>query len=246
MSAADEFAEEKRASMERMAADASFRETSRKWFNESARLRYSYNFTWLGRPIIQYPQDIVALQEIIWATKPDLIVETGVAHGGSLVLSASLLELLGGERTVVGIDIDIREHNRAAIESHPLAHRITLVEGSSTSAAVVDKVRALALTRKRTLVILDSNHTHEHVQAELDLYSPLVPAGSYLIVMDTVIEDLPEESFPDRPWGRGNNPKTAVREFLARNRRFVVDTGLESKIAVTVAPSGYLRCIEDP
>jgi len=222
-----------------------FEQLSREWFEESVRARYSFRWTWMGRPIIQYPQDIVALQEVLWATQPDLVVETGVAHGGSLVLSASILALLGGDRRVVGIDVDVRAHNRAAIEAHPLASRIDLVEGSSTSPAVLDRVRALAKGRSRVLVILDSNHTHEHVARELDLYAPLVKRGSYLIVMDTVIEDMPAGAFPDRPWGRGDNPKTAVRAFLARNRRFEIDVALESKLLITVAPSGYLRCLED-
>lgn len=243
MGAAEEFEKEKREWAARMARDPEMQSLSRQWFDASARHRYSYNFTWLGRPIIQYPQDILALQQVIWATRPDLIVETGVAHGGSLVFSASMLQLLGGDGKVVGIDIDIRAHNRKAIEEHPLASRIHLIEGSSISETVLEEVRSLA--RPRTLVILDSNHTHEHVAKELELYSPLVRAGSYLIVMDTVVEDMPENAFPNRPWGRGNNPKTAVWEFLAYNKRFEVDQELENALMLSVAPSGYLRCIAD-
>lgn len=244
MSAADEFEKEKSAWIERLSRDRGLREATRRWFDASARFRYSYHFTWLGRPIIQYPQDMVALQEIVWTVRPDLIIETGVAHGGSLVLSASLLQLLGGDGRVVGIDVEIRPHNRSAIEAHPLAPRILLIEGSSLDGSVVEQVRALA-AGKKTMVILDSNHTHEHVANELELYSPLVGAGSYLVVMDTVIEDMPEDSFPNRPWGRGNNPRTAVQQFLEHNRRFAVDTELENKLLITVAPGGYLRCIED-
>ncbi len=207
--------------------------------------RYSYNFTWMGRPIIQYPQDMIAIQEIIWRVKPDFIVETGIAHGGSLVFSASLLELLGGDREVVGIDVDIRSHNREEIESHPLAHRIKMIEGSSVSKGVAEQVYALAKGRERILVILDSNHTHDHVREELELYSPLIKNGSYLIVLDTVIEDMPDEYFPDRPWGHGNNPKTAVWDFIKSNNRFKIDHDVEHKLLFTVAPDGYLSCVKD-
>lgn len=215
------------------------------WLEKSVRRQYSYTFTWLGRRIIQYPQDIVAIQEIIWSVKPDLIVETGIAHGGSLILSASVLELLGGEGHVLGIDIDIREHARVGVGEHRLARRITMLEGSSVAPAIVDQVRQFAEGRERVLVILDSNHTHEHVLHELDAYSPMVRAGSYVIVLDTVIEDLPADLYPDRPWGHGNNPKTAVREFLRGNERFEVDRELESRLLITTAPEGYLRCVKD-
>ena len=203
---------------------------------------YSYNFTWLGRPIIQYPQDLVALQEVIWAVQPDVIVETGIAHGGSLIFSASMLELLGGDREVVGVDIDIRAHNRVAIEAHPMFKRITLIEGSSTSAEVLEQVRARTAGRERVLVVLDSNHSHKHVRKELDLYSPLVTRDSYLIVFDTIIEHLYDGPAPDRPWGKGDNPLTAVHAFLETTDRFVLDDGIEKKLLITVGPGGYLRC----
>lgn len=214
------------------------------WLESSARNRYSYRFTWLGRPIIQYPQDIVAVQEIVWSVKPDLIVETGIAHGGSLILSASLLELIGGPGHVLGIDIDIRDHAREGIGRHPLARRITMLEGSSVAPNVVDRVRQLAQGKQRILVILDSNHTHQHVLSELELYSELVRAGSYIIVFDTLIEDFPSDLFADRPWGPGNNPKTAVREFLSRNDRFEVDRNVQERLLITTAPEGYLRCVK--
>jgi cephalosporin hydroxylase len=235
---------EKRAMIARQGADESLRDVTRDWFNRTCEYKYSYNYTWLGIPIIQYPQDIVALQELVWRIRPELIIETGVAHGGSLVLSASLLELIGGSGRVVGIDIDIRSHNRTAIEAHPMMKRITLIEGSSISDETFTRVEGLASGRSPVLVILDSNHTHDHVARELELYSKLVTTGSYLIVFDTVIEDMPGP-FHGRPWGRGNNPKTAVREFLKTTQRFVVDADLESKLLVTVAPEGYLRCIRD-
>ena len=201
------------------------------------------HFTWFGRPIIQLPDDIVALQELILSVQPDLIVETGVAHGGSLALSASMLELLGrGE--AVGIDVEIRPHNRRA-SGAPLARRMILIEGSSTDDRVVAQVRALAAQRRTVMVILDSNHTHAHVLRELQLYSPLVTSGSYIVVLDTAIEDLPDGSFPDRPWGRGTNPKTAVREFLTSTDRFAIDRDLEASSSLTVAPDGYLKCVKD-
>lgn len=246
MSDPEQFEAEKRARIAAMAADASFRRLSREWFDASCRHRYSYHFTWLGLPVIQYPQDIVALQEIIWRTRPELVVETGIARGGSLVFHASMLELLGGPGRVVGVDIDIRAHNRAAIESHPLARRIALIEGSSVDPAVAQQVRELARGLRSVLVVLDSNHTHEHVARELELYSPLVRSGGYLVVLDTVVEDLPAELFPGRPWGPGNNPRTAVQSFLAGNERFVVDSEIEAKLALTVAPGGYLKCVKDP
>jgi cephalosporin hydroxylase len=228
-----------------MAADAALARLTREFFLKTCEHRYSYNFSWLGRPIIQYPQDIVALQEIVWRIRPDLIVETGIAHGGTTVLFASLLELLGGNGRVVSVDLEIRRHNREAIETHPLAKRITMIEGSSIDPAVHARVKALAEGRGCIMVVLDSNHTHDHVLRELDLYAPLVSAGSYLVVMDTVVEYMPDDAFADRPWGKGNNPMTAVKEFLARNDRFAVDKELEDKLLVTVAPSGYLRRVKE-
>jgi cephalosporin hydroxylase len=226
-----------------MAGDADVDRLVRQLFDRVNDYRYSYNFTWLGRPVIQYPQDLVALQEIIWRVKPDVIVETGIAHGGSLVFSASMLELLGGDGEVVGVDIEIRPHNREAIETHPMARRIAMIEGSSVDDDVVAQVRERVAGRERVLVVLDSNHTHEHVARELELYGELVTPGSYLVVMDTVIDDMPAEAFPDRPWGPGNNPKTAVHEFLARSDRFEIDREISDKLLITVAPDGYLKCL---
>ena len=241
----DEFEQRNRSFVERMAADDHVRRLSHEWLVASAKHEYSYHFTWLGRPVIQYPQDILAVQEIIWKVKPDLIVETGIARGGSMTLSASMLELLGGEREVVGIDVDIRIHNRRELESHPLAHRIRMIEGSSVDERVVRQVKDLAQAKSRVLVMLDSNHTHDHVLEELQLYSPLVAKGSYLVVFDTIIEDMPADFFPDRPWGPGNNPKTAVREFLRHNDRFETDQALERKLLISSAPDGYLHCVRD-
>ena len=237
-------------------ADSGLRNAAAIFMRESIRAQYSYNFRVLGRPVIQYPQDIVAIQELIWEIKPDLIIETGIAHGGSLILSASMLALLdycdaveNGEmldpkatkRRVLGIDIDIRAHNRAAIEAHPMAHRIDMIQGSSIAPEVIAQVQAQAVGYERVMVILDSNHTHAHVLAELQAYAPLVSQGSYCVVFDTVIEDLPAGMYPDRPWDVGNNPKTAVCEYLTQNPNFEVDEDMEAKLLITVAPGGYLR-----
>jgi cephalosporin hydroxylase len=241
----ERFHTEVRANVDGLMADADVQALSRIWIRETSRYRYTYNFTWLGRPIIQFPQDVIGLQELIWQIRPDLIVETGVAHGGSLVLSASLLELLGGDGEVIGIDVDVRAHNRPLIEQHPMAKRIRLLEGSSTDPAVAARVREHARGRHAVLVVLDSDHTHAHVRRELDLYAPLVTRGSYLVVLDTLIEDLPDELFAGRPWGRGNNPKTAVREFLATTDRFEIDARIPARLLLTAAPDGWLRCVRD-
>jgi len=241
-----DFEERNRVLTEAMAADPDLRMLTRAWFDRASTYEYSYHFTWLGMPIIQFPQDILAVQEIVWRTRPDVIIETGIARGGSLILSASLLQLLGGDGRVIGIDVDIRAPNRQAIEAHPLARRITMIEGSSTDAAVVQRVRDLVAGSSQVLVLLDSNHTHEHVLQELRLYSPFVTAGGYLVVFDTVIEYMPADAFPERPWGRGDNPATAVKAFLAENDRFVVDEEVDRKLQISVSPGGYLRCVAAP
>ena len=219
------------------------------FIKETLDTQYTYNFSWLGRPIIQYPQDMIALQEIIWDVKPDMIIETGIAHGGSLIFSASMLTLLEAcgeieDGKVLGIDIDIREHNKKAIEAHPMSKKITMFQGSSIDKEIIKKVHEFAKSGKRTLVCLDSNHTHEHVLAELKAYAPLVSIGSYCCVFDTLIEDMPEGSFPNRPWEKGNNPKTAVWEYLKENDNFVIDKDIENKLLITVAPDGYLKRIK--
>ena len=251
-----EFETEVAERVSKHANDAEFRGTTARFVEQSARLKYMYNFYWLGRPIIQYPQDIVAFQEIVWTVRPDIIVEAGIAHGGSLILSASLLAMLdladaeaaGGTidprkpaRQVVGVDIDIRAHNREAMEAHPLRHSITMIQGSSINNRIAAQVRALVEGRQRVLVVLDSNHTHEHVLRELEIYAPLVSPDSYCIVYDTLIEDLPEEMYPDRPWGQGNNPKTAVWEYLKHHPEFQIDSSIPAKLGITVAPDGFLR-----
>ena len=230
-----------------------------QFISESVKSDYSYNFEWLSRPIIQYPQDIIATQEIIWKVKPDLIIETGIAHGGSLVLSASILALLDycdalesrslldpqmPNRKVIGVDIDIREHNLRALNQHPMRNRMELIEGSSVDPDIINRIYNLSKNYKCILVFLDSNHTHDHVLSELYAYAKLVSRGSYCVVFDSVIEDLPNESSEARPWGTGNNPKTAVWEFLKDNTDFEIDKEIEDKLVITVAPDGYLKKIK--
>lgn len=238
------------------AANDSLREIANAFMCASTIPKYSYNFTWQGRPIIQYPQDLVAMQELIWAVQPDLIIESGIAHGGSLIFSASMLALIDlceaiqagatidpsvSSRKVLGIDIDIREHNRAAIESHCMASRIATIQGSSIAADVIEKVREVAAGYQRVLVCLDSNHTHDHVLAELEAYAPLTSVGSYCVVFDTIIQDMPRSMFPDRPWGPGSNPKTATWKYLQDHPEFEIDKSIQDKLLITVAPDGYLR-----
>lgn len=232
--------------IEAQGADAALSEATRNWVNLANARKYSYHFEWMGRPIIQYPQDIVAMQELIWQVQPDLIIETGIAHGGSLIFMAAMLELnaaCGGPKDaeVLGIDIDIRAHNRAAIEAHPMSRRIQMIQGSSTAPDVIEQVHAKAAGKQRVLISLDSNHTHEHVAGELAAYAPLTSVGSYCVVFDTVVEDMPASMFPDRPWGPGNNPKTAVWEYLKDHPEFEIDKRMDNKLLISVAPEGFLK-----
>ena len=241
MNPQEEFRQQVAGNIDKLKQDAALKAESNNWLTRTLPHGYSYNFRWMGRPIIQYPQDMIAMQEILWDVQPELIIETGIAHGGSLVYYASLCELMGhGE--VLGIDIDIRPHNREAIEAHPMFKRIQLLQGSSTDPAIVAQVHAMA-AGKKVLVVLDSNHTHDHVLAELQAYAPLVSLGSYCVVFDTVVEDLPPGLYPNRPWDVGNNPKTAVHEYLRQDDRFEIDRDIDAKIQITVAPDGYLRRI---
>ena len=221
----------------------------KKFLRESVLNKYSYNFSWMGRPIIQYPQDLVAVQEIIWEVKPDLIIETGVAHGGSAVFFASLLELnshCGGPKDaeVWCVEIDLRTHNREALVAHPMYPRLRIFDGSSVDEKIASVIAEKAAKSHRVMVILDSNHTHEHVLGELNLYAPLVSVGSYCVVFDTVIEDLDDVEFVDRPWGKGDNPKTAVAEFMRTNSDFIVDYAIDEKLLISAAPGGYLKRVK--
>jgi cephalosporin hydroxylase len=254
-----DFVEEVQARIQDNATSIALRHATTMFTNVSADLKYSYNFRWLDRPIIQYPQDIVAMQELVWSTRPDLIIETGIAHGGSLILSASLLAMLDmtdaisdgrqidprqSKRKVLGVDIDIRAHNRAAIDAHPMASRISMIQGSSIATDIVDQVHGFAKDYKRVMVCLDSNHTHQHVLEELKAYASLTSVGCYCVVFDTVVEDMPAASFSNRPWGPGNNPKTAVWEFLKTHPELEIDRSIHDKLQITVAPDGYLRRVK--
>ena len=218
---------------------------AKAFFEATLPIHYSYNFEWLGLPIIQYPQDIVAIQEIIWRTKPDLVIETGIARGGSLILYASLLKLLGNGGRVLGVDIDIRPHNRDSIESHPLGDMIDLIQGSSVDEETVSAVREQIKDAKRVMVVLDSMHTADHVLRELELYSPFVTKGCYLVVFDTVIEFMPSDTVSHRPWAKGNSPYNAVEQFVEANERFRIDESIDAKLQISVAPRGYLERVAD-
>ena len=250
---------ERRLRIGQFAQDGVLNSLAHDWVFESMKRKYLYNFDWLGRPVIQYPQDVVAIQEIIWTIKPTLIIETGIAHGGSLILSASMLALLDyceavesgtpidpseSKRKVVGIDIEIREQNRLAIECHPMGSKIEMIEGSSTDQRVINQVVEISKDHTSVLVLLDSNHTHEHVLGELKAYAKLVSVGSYCVVFDTFVEDMPAGYFADRPWDKGNSPRTAVVEFLQDHSEFVIDESIQNKLLITVAPGGFLKRIE--
>lgn len=256
MNQIEQFEQEKLHRVESYGSDEALQGRALAWVRESMQRMYVYNFEWLGRPIIQYPEDMVGMQELIWQVKPDLIIETGIAHGGSLVLSASMLAMLDmcdaielGEtidpnvsrRKVLGIDIDIRPHNRAAIEAHPMSSRIQMIQGSSIAPDIIKQVHAVASNYSRVMVCLDSNHTHEHVQSELQAYASLTSIGSYCVVFDTFVEDMPKDFFSDRPWNPGNNPKTAVWEYLKTHPEFEIDKSIPNKLLITVAPDGYLK-----
>ncbi len=268
MNPIEAFKQEVKENIEGISKDQGLKDLTWEWVKQISPHRYTHNFTWLARPIIQFPQDIQAMQELIWQVRPNLIIETGIAHGGSLIFNASMLAMLEYQdavengtvldpkvpsRKVLGIDIDIRAHNREMIEAHPMASRINMIQGSSIDQSVIEKVYQAAKNSSNILVILDSNHTHEHVMAELDAYAPLTSKGSYCIVYDTAVEDMPEHFFPDRPWGKGDNPKTAVWEYLKKlenedvkasdgdSLNFRIDSTIENKILITVAPDGYLK-----
>ena len=252
----EKFKREVQDNIRGISKDSDVQALSQTWMKEIARHKYSYNFSWMGRPIIQLPQDILAVQELIWQCRPDLIIETGIAHGGSLIMSASMLSMLdycdaveagktldphATQRRVLGLDIDIRSHNREAIEAHPMSHHIDMIQGSSIAPDVITQVHEIAKSYKKILVFLDSNHTHEHVLAELNAYAPLTSIGSYCVVFDTAIEDAPAEQFHDRPWGPGDNPKTAVKKYLETHPEFEIDKSIQHKLLITVAPDGYLK-----
>jgi cephalosporin hydroxylase len=255
----EHFKQEVKKNIQGLGDDKDLQALSRNWIREITPHKWAYNFSWLGRPAIQFPNDAWAMQELIWHIKPDLIIETGIAHGGSLIFSASMLALLdvteaietgtpldprGGRRKVLGIDIDIRDHNRKAIEEHPMASRIEMIQGSSIAPETVEQVKKIASGYKRILVCLDSNHTHEHVLAELEAYAPMTSVGSYCVVFDTIVEDMPADLSKNRPWGPGDNPKTAVWEYLKTHSEFEIDKSIQHKLLITVAPDGFLKKVK--
>lgn len=270
MNNTDPLFEQIRKNTQGVATDPGFLGLTNIWLREAIRHHYAHNFAWLGRPIVQVPTDIYAIQELIWLIKPDLIIETGIAHGGSLILSASMLALLdysdavsagkslnpqASKRRVIGIDIDIRAHNRSAIEAHPMAHLIDMIQGSSIDPSVISQVGEKARQFNTIVVFLDSNHTHEHVLAELEAYAPLVSKGSYCVVWDSGVEDLPADFCTDRPWGKGNNPKTALWAYLRiletegrlgadkTQLNFEIDKLIEHKLVISAAADGFLKRI---
>jgi cephalosporin hydroxylase len=236
------FEADKRVHAASMAEDDALAASALDVLVRSDRHNWSYQWSWLGVPIIQMPPDVLAVQEILWETRPDVVVETGVARGGSLIFYASILELIGKGR-VIGVDIDIRPHNRDSIERHPLSRRIDLIQGSSVEQETLDRVKALIPTGASVMAILDSNHTHAHVLDELRLYGPLVTHGQFLIVADTVVERIPAQAHRPRPWGPGDNPATALDAYLAECDRFERDEFINAKLLLSSSPGGYLRCI---
>lgn len=204
-----------------LASEDGFKAVSRAWLRAGWDTKHVYSFSWFGRPIIQLPEDMFRLQEVIYQLKPDVVVETGVAHGGSLVFYASLFQAMGRGR-VIGVDIEIRPHNRRAIESHELAHRISLVEGSSVDSGTFDRVLTAVGDARCVLVVLDANHTYDHVLREMELYSKLVTKGSYIIVTDGIMKDLVGAPRTKPDWAT-NNPHKALIDFVSNNPGFAVE-----------------------
>ena len=244
MNPIEQFNKERSDAMEQMSQDAELKQKSLDWMVHSDKYKYTYNFTWMGRPIIKYPQDIIAMQELIWQVQPDLIIETGIAHGGSIIFSASMMEMLGNDGKVIAVDIDIRKHNRDEIEKHPMMKRITMLEGSSIDEKIVKQIADYAKGFKKVMVVLDSNHSHDHVLRELELYTPLVSLNSYILLPDTFVEFFPKGYVTDRPWDVGNNPYTAMESFLKTTDKFIKDEGITNKLLITEAlGGGYLKRI---
>jgi len=230
--------------IKKMSNDTKLLQNSKSWLDRAFDYEYVYHFRWLGRPIIQLPQDMIAVQELIWKTKPDIIIETGIARGGSLIFYASILEMIGHGK-IIGIDIDIRKHNRKEIENHQLFKRITMLEGSSIDENIITKIKEIIKSKKKIMVLLDSNHSEKHVLAELEKYSHFVKKNSYLVIFDTMMENMKTHHFHNRPWNHGNNPRTAVWKFLKKNKRFIIDKNIQNKLLITSCPDGYLKCIKN-
>ena len=217
-----------------------FQAASSDWMQLAVDNKYSHQFDWLGVPIIQMPEDLIIFQEIVYKTRPDLIIETGVARGGSIIFWASIQKLCGITGKVLGVDVDIRQHARSAINDSNFKDEIDLIEGSSIEDKVVDQVKKIISQHKRIMVVLDSNHTHEHVLSELEIYSKFVSKDCFLLVLDTVIDDLKVDS--TRPWGPGSSPKSAAKEFMLKTSEdFINEQSYENRALLSVAPNGYWR-----
>ncbi len=239
----ENFFEERKQAVEKMGNDEALKAKSTEWIRHADNHQYMYNFTWMGRPIIHFPTDLIAMQELIWQIKPDVIVETGIAHGGSIIFSASMLELIGkGE--VIAVDIDIRQHNRELIETHPMFKRITMIQGSSIDEQIINQIKQKIGNNKTVMVVLDSNHTHDHVLDELKLYGEMVSVSSYMICMDTFVEDMPPGHVKNRPWDKGSNPMTAVFEYLQTNKNFEIDKAIDNKLLISEGRNGYLKKVK--
>lgn len=240
-----QFTAERQADIQAMGADEELRQKSLDWMLHADKYKYTYNFSWMGRPIIKFPADMVIQQELMWRLKPDLVIETGIAHGGSIIFTASMMEMMGIEGEVVGLDIDIRKHNRDLIEAHPMMKRITMYEGSSTDPVIVEKVREHTKGKKCVMVILDSLHSHKHVYEELKAYAEMVTVGSYCVLPDTFIEFFPKGYYSDtRPWDVGDNPYTGMKQYLSETDLFETDYSLTHKAMITETIDGYLRRVK--
>jgi len=240
-----EFEKLRQESAEEMAADQQLRQDALKVLVQADHYRWIHQTNWFGEPILNLPQDMFALQEIIYKTRPRFIIELGIAWGGSLLFYSTLIEVLGGER-IIGVDTYIPDDLRKLLSAYgKLSERLTLIHGSSIEQHTLRQVQSIIGNCREVMIVLDSFHTHDHVLKELRLYSPLVGKGLYLVCGDTVIEDIPEQKHRSRPWGSGNNPKTALGEFLKENDRFEIDRKLENKLLFTCNPGGYLVCTKD-
>ncbi|MDI9571149.1 MAG: CmcI family methyltransferase [Pseudomonadota bacterium] len=241
----EEFEDMRRRAAAAMSADADLADRAREVLIAADRYHWIHQTTWFGEPILNLPQDMFAMQEIIYRQRPRYILEIGVAWGGSLLFHASLLQVLGGEK-VIGVDVYIPPDLRDRLAGHgSLSERLVLIEGSSTDETTFAAVKGIVGTSREVMVILDSHHSHDHVLAELRLYSPLVGKGQYLVCGDTIIEDMPIEAHRPRPWGPGNSPRTALAAFLQTTDRFAVDEALDRKLLFTCNPGGYLQCLRD-
>ena len=240
----DEFLQINEKSAHEMSLDKELQSKAMEVLAEADRHRWIHQTTWMGEPLLNLPQDMFALQEIIWRTRPEFIIEVGVAWGGGMLFEAAQLEILGGQK-VIGIDIFIPPDLRQRLSSHgKLSERLVLIEGDSTSSDTLSQLKELLGGSKKILVILDSNHTHEHVLNELRTYAPLVGNGQYLICGDTIVEYMPPQDHVSRPWGPGNNPATAVKEFLSETDRFVVDDKIDQRLLLSCHPGGYLQAVK--